>query len=638
MKKTFQLLILCLFLSFTSCKTLIKIINRYYPPLSTTDQQIISIEQNLALIDSINPNVGVHINKHVLDEYLPIEIKKLAENASDKTIEIRKFEPKLYFEKQAIQIKADFVFYLSEYEVSIQGKLLGFSSLSTNRDSLYVRNAFKTLSIKKIEFKNKPTLKEIVLAKLIKPIFDDFITNINGEMLKKPSVIYLGWKEALKFDPKNIFKGQTTQVTSSNQIINRYLKHSLILVDEEGISIILEISDKKEPYNVDKVTNSTNTIGVNKLFKKYKNEFKIIWNSSFEELNRNTEISLSINKSVLSSIFNEAFSKNFQVSSKLKNKKAKFSSKVEVEKSKINCQKVREPFKYKRYKRDKCDWSCMKTVTVGICPLCKKVKVEDPVCVTTRTACNAREEAKVAADNLKYETERAAHNVIQESKVAACNVVREANNFLALGKLSGHTSGTGEVNIDFNRFHFSNDLSSLDISYSGKVNYKLNSKLNIQPMDLGYVFLCQLNYSKSTSSKISAELKQQTTALKLTTKKEDDNLIITTKIEPVKFKAIINPSPLHEMFKDPKFFGSCSVFYGFLGWASGTAAIANVFDFIKLSPEAELMLMGKVNGQHQLDKIETKIKPIKFKINSGTDMKADIYWRAKSIDFIHIRE
>ena len=207
MKKISHLLILSLFLSLTSCKTLIKIINKYYPPLTTTDQQIESIEQNLVLIDSINPNVGVHINRQILDEYLPIEVKKSAENISDKTIEIKKFDPLLSFEKQAIHIKADFIFYLPEYEVTIHGDFLGSSSISTSRDSLYVRNAFKTLKVKKIEFKNKPTLKEKVLAKLIKPIFDNFITNINGEMLKEPSVIYLGWEEALKFDPKNIFKG-----------------------------------------------------------------------------------------------------------------------------------------------------------------------------------------------------------------------------------------------------------------------------------------------------------------------------------------------------------------------------------------------------------------------------------------------
>jgi hypothetical protein len=623
MKKTFQLLTLFLFLSLTSCKTLIKIINRYFPPLSTTDQQIASIEQNLLLIDSINPNIGVHINRQVLDVYLPFEVKKSVENISDKTIEIKKFDPTLSFEKQAIHIKADFIFYIPEYEITIHGDFLGSSSISTSRDSLYIRNAFETLKVKKIEFKNKPTLKEKVLAKLIKPIFDNFITNINGEMLKEPSTIYLGWKEALKFDPKNIFKGETTQVTSSIQIINRYLKHSSILVGKEGISIIIEISAEEDLKKDKNTKSSINKVGVNKLFKKYKNKFNIKWNSSFEEMNSNTGISLSINKSVLSSIFNEALSQSFKVSSKLENEKETFSSKIEVEESKINCQKVRTKFKYPSFNGDSCNWSCPDF---------------DPICHSTRAACRVRREAQRVLWHAAKEAARIAHQAENEAKVLACDIWRETTNFLALGKFSGSTSGNGEININFNRFYFNDDLSSLDISYSGKANYKLNSKLKIQPMDLGYVFLCQFNYTKSTSSKISAELKNQTTTLTLTTKKEGDILIITTEIEPIKYKATINPSPLHEMFKDPTFFGSCSVFYSFLGWASGTASIANIFGFMGLSPEAELMLMGKVNDEHQLDEIESKIEPIKFKINNGNDMKADIYWNTKSIDFIYTKE
>lgn len=623
MKKTFQLLTLSLFLSLTSCKSLIKIINRYYPPLSTTDQQIASIEENLVLIDSINPNIGVHINRQVLDEYLPIEVKKSAEKVSDKSIEIKKLDPSLSFEKQAIHIKADFIFYLPEYEVTIHGDFLGSTAISTSRDSLYLRNAFKTLKVKKIEFKNKPTLKEQALATLIKPIFDKFITNINGEMLKEPSVIYLGWKEALKFDPKNIFKGENTQVTSSPQIINRYLKHSSILLDKEGISIIIEISDLEGLKKVNNTTSSVNKVGLNNLFKKYKDKFDIKWNSSFEEINSRNGISLSISKPVLSSIFNEALSQSFKITSTLKNDKEKFSSKIEVEQSKINCQKVRTNFSYPKFNRKSCDHGC---------------ESWNIPCKLGEGKCNTEEELRKVAHDAARETARIAHQAENEAKVLACDAWRETNNFLALGKFSGSTSGNGEINIDFNRFHFNDNLSSLDISYSGKANYKLNSKLNIQPMDLGYVFLCQFNYSKSTSSKISAELEKQTTTLTLTTKKDDDNLIITTEIEPLKYKATIKPSPLHEMFKDPKFFGSCSVFYGFLGWASGTAAIANIFGFMELSPEAELMLMGKVNGEHQLDKIESKIEPIKFKINNGNTMKADIYWNAKSIDFIHIKD
>lgn len=605
------------------------LLNQAYPPLSTIEQQYISIEQSLPIIDSIQPHVGSYISKNMLDEYLPMEIKKAAEEYEDENIKIKSFNTKLDYNNQAININANFNFYLPKYNVNLTGDLNGITAISMGIDSLFVRSAFKTLKIKKIEFQEKPTLSEKVLAELIKTILDNFILNINREIFKNPSSYYLGWSKPLEFNAKNLFEGNSTQVTSPTKTIKRYFKQSVILIDKTGIMVIIELTGEKPEYRDLEKNNlkSYTQEQLNRIFKEYKVRFKSKWNNSFESEDAGTGISVHINKSVIAEIFNNALGEKFSLKSIIINDKEQFSEKIEVENSKIDCQKVRKPFNYNRYQRASCDWSCTVNTPLG--------SFDDPVCLANRAACNAAEEAKVAADNIKYEAEKAAHDILQESAVAACNIAREANNFMALGKISGYTLGTGLINLDFNKFYFNPDLTSIDISYTGELNYKLESELNIQPMDLGYVFLCQLNYNKSTKSNINVKLPSQTTTLTIKSKKVEDNIFLTTEFEPVKIDATISPSPLHDLFKDPKFFGSCSSFYSFLGWASGTAAIGNFFGFIDLSPETELMLMGKVKGEHQPDKIETKIEPIKFKINQGEDKKSEIYWNSKSIDFIY---
>ena len=78
-KFTKLLILLCASTFFHSCTPLRTIINNEFPPLSTTDQQYISVERNLAGLADFNPHVGLNIDKDIIIQYLPVEIKKAAE-------------------------------------------------------------------------------------------------------------------------------------------------------------------------------------------------------------------------------------------------------------------------------------------------------------------------------------------------------------------------------------------------------------------------------------------------------------------------------------------------------------------------------------------------------------------------------
>lgn len=625
MKNRLQLLLSIILLgTLSGCKPLVKLVNQYFPPLTTSDQQITSISQNLNSMNTIQPQIGAFVGRELLDKYLPNEIKNAAEEYSDDAIKIISFDPKLDFKDQAIFATAKFELELKEYKAIVTGNLFGLSSVATQNDSLYVRNAFQTLKISKIEFSEKPSLKNKALSKLIKPIVANFLDNLNGLLLKKPTVVYLGWEEALKVDPKELFRSSSTEVVSQISIIDRKLKNSSILIDKEGIWVLIEIG-KSESTKQNFTSNETlRESEVRALYKSFKEKFEEKWSSNFDKIESGQNMVVNIQKAELASILNESLDQIIKIKSQIKSDRETFSSKVEVEKSKIDCQKVRKPFHYDRYQRASCNWSCRVNTPLG--------SFDDPVCLSTRAACNVKEEARVAADNLKYETEKAAHNVRQEVEIAACNVWREANNFAALGKFSGYTEGGGDVNLEFNKFYFHDDLSVIDLAYSGKVQYKLKSKIDIQPMDLGYVFLCQFEYSKSTNSTINIDIPNQLSKISVTVNSDGDNLMLKAHLSPIRYNATINPSPLHEMYKDPKFLGGCGFFASIIGPSIAAGSLTGLLD---LKPEVELILFGKANGEYEMDEMQLRIEPIPFKVN-GAESKSIVKWKNGTIQFTAI--
>lgn len=615
MKNRLNLLLALILLgTLTGCKPLVKLVNHYFPPLSTSDQQITSITQNLNSIKTLQPQVGVFVGHEILDKYLPNEIKKSAEEYSDDAIEIISFEPKLNFGDQTILTRAEFKLKLKKYKATITGDLFGLSSVSTLNDSLYVRNAFQTLKISKIEFSEKPSLKNKALSKLIKPIVSNFLNNLNGILLKNPTVVYLGWTEPLKVDPKELFKGSSTEVQSQMSVIDRKLKNSSILIDKDGIWVLVEIG-RSESSSENLISNEDPTENnVRSSYKSFKEKFEEKWASNFDVIESGQNMVVNIQKAELASILNESLNQVIKIKSRIKSDRTPFSSKVEVAKSKIDCQKIRTKFSYPSFNRGNCDHGC---------------EWWNAPCKVGEALCNTKEEARKVAHDMARETARIAHQVENESKVAACDIWREANNFAALGKFSGYTEGGGDVNLEFSKFYFHDDFSVIDLAYSGKMQYKLKSKIDIQPMDLGYVFLCQFEYSKSTNSTINIEIPNQQSKLSVTVNSDDNNLILNARLSPIRYNASISSSPLHEMYKDPRFLGGCGFFASIIGPSIAAGSLTGLLD---LKPEEELILFGKAKGEYEMDEMQLKIEPIPFKVN-GFENKSIVKWKSETIQF-----
>lgn len=615
------LLISCSLL-FHSCKPLRTIINNEFPKLSTTDQQYIAVERNLIELENFEPHIGINITKDIIIQYLPAEIKKAAEKINDENVNVQNLEPTISMDKQGVFVEADFLITIPKYNAEIKGAFKGVTTVSTEKDSLYLRSALSSLKIKSIKFTKKPIKSKKALANLITPILKNYIENINGQLFKEPTVIYTGWGETYKLSLKEMFKDPNTEIEVDTLIASRHIKKSSIRIKSNGISVMVELMKNKPTFNITSIpTTTTRTEAeVSKIFKMFNDKYDSTWLSVFEPIDAKSLITANISKSEISNIFNEAFSKPITLKQKFTIPQANFNEKFEVKRGNIDCQKVRKEFNYNRYKRDDCDHGCQSW---------------NLPCKAGEKACNIKEEAKVAADNLKWEAEKKLHDAANETRVAACNVWRETLDFLALGRFKGDVSGSGNANINFKSFNFNSDLSTLALQYNGTVATELNAHMELNPVDLGHVFFCYSSFNKNTSSNININIPSNTSDISINSTRQNENLILKIKLEKIPYEATINPSPLHSLLLDPQFAVQCPI-STLLGIGSIGVATGKFLGMVKLAPEQELLLLGKVKGKYGIDEFQIPFKPITFKIN-GEMKKSTINWLSKSIQFTHIK-
>lgn len=635
--KYLKILIYAFFaLSIFSCKPVKYFINKKYKPLSITDQQINAVDQNLQYVDSIRPSLGVYVNSDIITKYASKSIKKEAQSLSDSNIKIHSFEPKLSLAKQGIMIKATFSITVHKVNVKLKGKIEGLTAVSSSNDSIFLYHAFKMLKVTSVEFtKKKPGIKNRAIALLIKPVLKHFIDNLNGLYLKKPDKIATNLNGALKMNPKEIFTGKDVEIEGTETSLEKLISQTSLLIDKEGILIMLELDSvpKTNRELLLKKRKAGKKSELNKKFKIYKTKYKKQWLERFEPLKEKTQISLSITKAEVSETFNRMFSKGFAYTQKINMPKESFDSKLEVKKSDVDCQKVRTKFSYPSFRGDACNWSCMRTVTVGVCPLCSRVRAEDPVCAATRNACRVKREAERVIWQAAREAARIAHQAKDELAVTACNVWRETNNFLALGRVKGNVYASGNAKINFSKLYLNEQLSGIFIKNTGGINMLVNSKISLRPADLGNIFMCYTNYDKHTNSDLKATISSSFTGASIRHQVEGENLKLILNFNPIRYDATIRPSPLKAMLEDIRFTVKCPIFSGILNVTVPAAAVLSFTKMIKVSPEVELLLRGATKSEYVISPIVKTFKPIPFKFNKERVEKLRILWNEKNIEF-----
>ena len=676
-------IIISLLILLTGCDPVKDIVNKAFPPLNTLDQQYSAVLTNLKTIESIEPQLGIYVDRLILDKYIPsivdrkIKEAKEAEEYKKQDLEVLKFEPELSFDKQGIFIDAKFHIRSKKEKVETKGKMQGVLTVSVDQEILFVRGAFKTLNVAEVSFDENPSLKDEIAAKLAIDALKGFIDNINGIAFKDAYPIELKWGEATSFNAKELFD-KSVQVASETITISRHYKKGSIKIDKNGISIIAEVSDKpNESIDIEDVSDlqdrNITKPELSKLYKDFSIKFDTSWTSSLDKAHPGSAISIHISKAEMSKILNEALGKPVTLKQTFDTPKILFDEKIQVDRDKIDCQKVRKEFKRERYTRKSCTFnSCSEASTcrgrdcnfnclrcfLGACsddPSCLareaacaiKNNAELLTCNGAREAriaacnlkenakvakCNADEEATVAKDNIDWNAAKAKHDFENEAAVAACDAQRELTDFMALGRFKGDINGNGSATIHLTSANVSEDLSNIDLTFASDVQAKIPVDLKIQPYDLGYLFMCISEYRFNKGFKVNVNTPEQVMHLKISGKKEDGDLIIFIQPSPIDYSAQITPNPLTVLLNDSGFISRCTALRTLMGVTVGTVQVATDFG-LGNRKEQTAALTGKIKDKYEIDTMTKIIKPIPVKVNEQLLLKSEIEWGEKSIQF-----
>ncbi len=659
MKKIESILYLICLLVFiqgiTGCKSLRKVINKKFPPVSYTEIQCSSIIQSSSNIADIKPSVGIHIEKQFLEDNLKGFIQKEISEIKSTEFEIRDQKINVELVNQGIKANIEFDMLLIKSKIELKGNLEGYVWVSSKDENIILKGTFKDINFKSLKVLKKSNLGKVALANLISNILNNYIENINGLLEKKSYTINTGWGKLYQLELDKILKSNKTKITSKPISISRFIEKNSIRINHHGISVIgqfskIMIPEKPETEQILKNPNGTKKKNCQKEFEIFDKKFETIWVDNFEKINPEANLVANISKLEFSKIINEVLANKIELSQDFEIPNETFNVNIEAKKENIDCSRVKTEFSFPEFsfpefsfpefKGLDCNFGC-KWYDVpckgaeAACRLTKKTEelaykaARESARITHQTA---RESARITHQTAR-ESARIAHQGENNVKEAACVAKRELTGFLDLGVFKGNVSGSGKCNIAINSFSIHNDLSKVDINYEASAQVGLNSYIELNPQDLGYMFLCYSSYNSKTNSKIDLNVPQNSPSFTVSNYRDGDNLKIGFKLNSLPFNAEIDKSPLHELLIDPELRLKCPYMHNVLLIGSTSTAIASLLKIIKLKPEIELLLLGKVKGNFDIDQIEISVKPIAFEINEQEQIKSIIYWNEKSIKF-----
>lgn len=628
------LLVLGLTTPLGGCALLQTIANRISPRVTSVDQQYTSVEQNLRQLQDFTPGVGAYVGKDLLLEAGTQELVRAISEADQSEVEVRQLSPSLGLVVQGLSVTATFDLVLREQRVRARGNLTGVVALSTDGDRLVLRPAFNTVNITRLERTEGGRVRDRVIASAARALVRSFVDNLNGKIAAKPVVIDLNWEETVEVDLAEMLGGNGTTVNAPVTSISKYLRSSVVRLDESGLWMMVALAEERNPVPEEEIP-STSTeqqrtpAELNALFRTFSREFDARWTTRLDPADRTAGIEVAVAKPEIAALLNRVMGQPLTITHAFTIPRTEFSETVEAKKSEVDCQRVREPFRRQRYERERCSWSCLKCINV----FGRRVCTDEPGCLASRAACNAREEARVAADNVRHEAEQGAHNLLQESKVASCNVAREANNFLGVGRFSGHVQGSGSVRADLASACVAENLSQIDLDLAASMQGSAAVDLKITPHDLGHVFLCVAPHSTAWSSQIRAEVPRATQQVEISHRQDGNDLLLTATFPMLTFQASVSPPPLQSLVTDPGFQTRCSVGNAILFSGLGLSELATRLGVMD-RPLVAQQLMGRFAQSQDIQPLTIRIEPIVFELGPTRKMMSEVRWGEKAIRLI----
>jgi hypothetical protein len=635
------LILAALVAGLSGCSLFKQVIDRIFPPVTSLSQRYASVEANMLQAQTFDANIGAYIKGKLLSEMTEKELKKIASVSGGQAIQVDTFNPQVHLIPQGIMIDADFDGVVKDYEARVKGKLSGMVSLSFSGDQLQVRPALEGLKLSKLRFENgKPVGVDV--AALVNTAVKTFVDNINGAFAQKPIVVDLKWSRIEKVDLTSLITDPSIEVKAQTRAIKRHFAGSLIRIDSDGVAFLVRLENssvnivKENEFPSQDSGGQVSSERFKKRFQEYSNIFRQKWEVHLDPLEAKVPIELYVSKTELASLLNTVTNQPLSLEYSYALPASNFNEVVEAKKSQVDCQKVYEPFRRKRYKRSSCDWSCRicwdPCSLVGSCRQC----ADDPICKANRIACNVKEEAKVAEDNIEYELELAQHKLDQEARVAACNVWRETTSILAVGRFAGEVKSTGKVQVKVDGIQVDAMLNKVVLTnFQADVVGGAKMEMKITPHDLGHIFFCVAPTRLAFNGRYTVQVPTSTQQIGIGSVREGNDLVMQIQLPELNYKAELNPSPLEALITDADFVAKCSVGATIMlrGLTMAKAAgVLGLKDGTKIFDAA----IGRYEGVQKVGALEFRIRPEDVEIPGHSPLTIVPIMGSKSVQIVTI--
>ena len=564
---------------------------------SSSLQQQKALETSISTLANSYPEVAFSLDESLVEKVLVQEIEvAMLSNSSDELI-VKKVRPKVELIRQGINLNSEYDIYIPKYKVTAKGSFKGVIGITSKADKLLFYPALVTFKIDKLDSEDNGPIIDGAARLVINSLVSVYMDSLNSEIFSSPTIMDLGWKGKLDLDKNNYFNEGDIVAESNFPEVRIFNRSAVLLVTPNALSGFIDISyDERDTYDEESGGNVTVT-GENfdGMFRAYERNFSEKVSSVFNLTFPGEQTGIYLSKGTMSATLNSVFDGQLKLKKPLLLPKENLDSKIEFDRKQIDCSNLREPFRYKRYRRDRCNWSCGDL---------------DPVCHSTRTACNVREEGRVAADNVAREIAKAAHDTLQEAKIHTCKEARASSEVLAAGRFKGSVEATGDASASIGPIMFSEGLTFMNVSLGFDIDAKLKTKFNIQPNDLGYLIMCISDVQETVVSALNASINNEKYRIDLDWSQRSDDLVFTAIFPNILVNSTLKPSPLKGLTDDNNFSSKCRIFDTYLEFALALGSVANSVGFIDLSEEEKLGLFGKSKFNFTPSRFEHIITPI----------------------------
>jgi hypothetical protein len=472
-------------------------INKLYPPLEPTANQIKSIEDSQKQLSTLQrADLYATIKKSDLQTYVLPEIEKAIPNGKDATLNLGP-------QRVIVSFRFDWTGNVQGIgDVRIAGRATVNADVTVSNQELVIRPSFDAIKLSTLKIRNavgKPTAA-LVNALVIKP----FLASINGAIEAQRMPLALAVVQPLK--AADLLGGlpQAHAIVGSDATFTVTLDRGTAIVDERSVDILAKLGQGNQAiqYNT-AVTPSTSSGDLSRIFNAYRTAFDLFRTDQLGQLPETYTgvTTAAIGKKYLAGLVNTTLAALNWSAGFVPPPFAPVTFEQEIradQAPQLNCQASARS----------CDisWSCDQTRSCDPGWNCPDCQFYDGVCHAQRAACEidkgryrAQCEAEKAGARAACEANKAAAKaaceVAKTAEIGACQTNQEWLNAWS-GAAFGRVRGTAEIENIHGRagivaVSVSDDLSQLSVRGAITALADFRASFVFTPLDAGHL-LCQI--------------------------------------------------------------------------------------------------------------------------------------------------